>query len=499
MKAPSKQTGRAAAPAAAITASDLQDIVFGQIQIGAGPAATSLGLTNLLPVDEGNLGDLPWFWLIGSQFNDATYAWLNNIFAYNSDGYVGATGPMTSAYSNVLRSIAYILDPADQAAIQNANTEVAADVNTLINDWTTTIGPIPAGVSGQLAQLTYIQQQILSWAASPPLTLSAFRGSTNPGSLLNIPVGGNQVVSDLQTYLNATSAVATIQNAVQSFTAQLTATLNNVNPAILPTSLLPGWMQGTPSGEFYPLITIAESTSNLTNALQPSPGTGTSFSVSFTAQAMANNQVQVTSASGSVGVGDLLFFLAFEEQSQSQSLFSADSSVTTCSITLSFNGVTTFTPQYAGYNVSTGIGWWNPQAIEEAVNPLPNQSGYAFTTTPDYNFLVNGNFGVLARLLISQQPTITVSYTTSNYSAFESMFQSQSSWGVSFLGIGLAGGSQSAFSASTSFNAQSNTVTLTMSPAGVTVPVSPNQGLAYVIGAEIFWPGVSTAQNQAGI
>jgi hypothetical protein len=122
----------------------------------------------------------------------------------------------------------------------------------------------------------------------------------------------------------------------------------------------------------------------------------------------------------------------------------------------------------------------------------PGVSGYQFTPNPGLNFATNGNFGFVSRLMISQQPIVTLTFDTSNYSAFTQKIQEQSSWGITFLGIPLAGGDQSYYHATTSQNSNANTVTITMTPAGITTPVSPTDQLAYVIGAQILWPGAAS-------
>jgi hypothetical protein len=38
-----------------------------------------------------------------------------------------------------------------------------------------------------------------------------------------------------------------------------------------------------------------------------------------------------------------------------------------------------------------------------------------------------------------------------------------------------------------------------MSPVGTTTPVSATAQLAYVVGAQILWPGASTVQNRAAL
>lgn len=501
---PKGQAATAGAAAKAATANtptvnDLQAIVYQEVQSAAAPTAIAFNMPGMLPVNEGSLGDLPWFYQNGTSFNNATYNWLNSLFAYQSDGYVGSNKEaLTTAYFNVLEDTSYVLDAADSTSLNNANLKNAAVVNTIITDWTSAFGPLPSGT--QISQLNYIMTQVLSWGAAG-LTLGQLRNSTNPMGLLpNIPLGASQLVSDLMTYLANTSSVANIQAAVLSCNNQITQTKNNVNPPSAPT-VGPGFMQtvdATGNTLIVPEVDITESTGVIQNALLPTSG-GTSFSASFSAFAIDSDTVQISSSSGA-GVGDIGFFLGFSsEASSSLNIFSADTTQTSCTVTLTYNGVTTFTPTFYPYNVSTGKGWWNPDPIEEAANPTPNQSGYVFNPTPAYNFGVNGNFGVLSRLMISQQPVISLTYTTSNYAAYQKTFAEQSSWGVSFLGIPLGGGSQSYYSCQTSQDASSNTVTVTMSPAGISTPITPTQQLAYVIGAQILWPGASTTQNAAGI
>lgn len=480
----------------------LQSVVFGEIQSAALPVATAKNFTNLVPVDEGVLGDFPWSWQVGTNVNAKTYTWLNSLFGFESGGYVGTNGEtLTTALSNVLLSTAFVLNAQDAAALNAANLKAGATVNTLITDWTTTQGPIPNTFTTQAAQLNYIATQVLGWG-SPGLTLNALRTSTNPMGLLpNIPLGADQIVSDLMTYLAQTSSVANIQAAVVSFNQQIHQTIANLQP--LSGTVAPaGYMvivNDAGGTQVVPQIQLAETTAVIQNSLLPNPPTaGTTFSAGFTAVAQASNQVQITSQSGAVGVGDLLFFMGFGETSTSNSIFSFDSSLTTCQVNLTFNGVTAVTPLYKAYDISTTTGWWNPTPIRDAANPVPNQSGYAFNPKPAFNFGVNGDFGVISRLLISQQPVISLTYNSTNISAFQQVISQHSSWGVSFLGIALAGGSSSYYKATATLNEQSNTITVTMSPAGAYTPVSATDQLAYVIGAQLLWPGATATQNAAG-
>jgi hypothetical protein len=482
---------------------DLQQVVYQGIQSAARPSAESHKMPNLLSVDEGVIGDLPWFWQVGTNFNAKTYNWLNKLFAYDSDGYVGTKGSsLTTEYFNVLQQTAYVLDAADANALNSANLAAAAVAQTVITDWTSTMGPFPSGVSTLAAQLNYVISQVLTWGV-PGLTLGQLRNSTNPMALLpNVPFGADQLVNDVMTYLAKTSSVANIQAAVVSFNSQIGAAKANTNPQPPVTSAKPGFMtivnsDGTTA--FVPQMTVQESIASIQNALVPTSG-GNNFTASFTATTSDSSTVQISNSLGARGagpIGDLLVFSA--STGVKQTLFSFSSSVSSCTVEMVFNGVTTFTPGLLSYDISTGVGWWNPAPIEEAANPTPGQSGYQFSPQPAFDFGVNGNFGVISRLLISQQPVIRLTYTSSDFAALQRTFQSQTSWGVRFLGISLAGGSNSYFSSTTSQDASAGTITMTMSPSGITNPVAAPDQLAYVVGAQVLWPGASTLQNLAGI
>ncbi len=483
--------------AAATANDDLQQLVYKEIQEGAAPVAAALGMPNMVAIDEGLLGDFPWYWQNGTNFNEKTFGWINNVFAYNQDGYLQTSGEAyTTAYFNVLQDTAYVLDSADASAYNNANDANAAVVNTVISDWTTTMGAFPAGTpSTQIGELNYVMTQVLTWG-TPGLTLGQLRNSTNPTSLLpNIPLGANQIVNDLMTYLANTSSVANIQASVLSANNQLAQTKLAISPA--PTTLpVEGWMQTSDDKGnmlIVPEIDVDESTAVIQNNLLPKSGTGKSFTASFTAAQGSSNTVDVTASVGGGAVGDLDFFITLSgSASSSLNIFSADSSQESVEVGMQFNGVTTVTPKPYPYSITSGKGWWNPEPVQNAANDSSSQSGYQFTPEPPYNFATDGDFGFLSRLLISQQPVLTLTYNTSNYSAYEKTFQEQSSWGVSFLGIPLGGGSQSYYSCETSYESSSQTVTVTMTPVGNVSPVTPTDQLAYVVGGEVDWIGAAS-------
>lgn len=102
---------------------DLASVVLSTIQQGALPVATSLDMRNMLAVDEGSLGDFPWFWQSGTNFNANTYNWLNNVFAFNpTDNDLATSGQnFMTEYFNVLMDLSYVLSATDANALNSAN------------------------------------------------------------------------------------------------------------------------------------------------------------------------------------------------------------------------------------------------------------------------------------------------------------------------------------------------------------------------------------------
>lgn len=450
----------------------------------------SLNIHNMEPLDEGLLGDFPWFWNNAGTFNGLTYNWLNNLISYNSDGYLQATGgSFINDYYNVMMDINYVLSPQDQSALNNATNAAATIVNTTVSDFVALFGPIPAQyTSSSSATMNYIISVVLSWGV-PGLTLNQLRTSTNPMALLpNIPFGAASVVNDVMSYLNATTSVQNIQSAVISYNAQITQIKNNLNPA--PPTAKPGWMLTTTNGQVpVPAFNISPSTASIQNALYPTGG-GNSFSVSLNVSKLDQNTVKVSASGGIGGSGWIDFFKLSGGVSASYNAFSFDQQTTDCSIKMTYNGVTAVTPAGYQYDVTSGTGWWDPAPIKQAVNYSPSVSGYKFTPQPPYNFGANGNFGFISSLIVSQQPVFELTYTSGNFSQFQQTFQEQSSWGISFLGIPLAGGSQSYYNSQLSQNSQTGSITIKMSPPLNSTPVPTLGQVAYVIGAQVIWPGV---------
>jgi hypothetical protein len=161
---------------------------------------------------------------------------------------------------------------------------------------------------------------------------------------------------------------------------------------------------------------------------------------------------------------------------------------------------------YAGYSLvpvntlawqqATNQGWYFGDPIAQAVtNGSKNVTGFKFIAPTGYNLqsITNGgNFGQLTSLLISNYPTISITYTNANFTEFEQHWSESVSGNLSLFGfISLGSFSQGAYGSSYQRGADNSsfTVTFSASPQVITLPTLMQQ--AYVIGGAVNNPGVT--------
>jgi hypothetical protein len=151
---------------------------------------------------------------------------------------------------------------------------------------------------------------------------------------------------------------------------------------------------------------------------------------------------------------------------------------------------------------ATNQGWYYGDPIAQAVaNGSKDVTGFKFVAPTGYNLQAitnGGNFGQLTALLISNYPTITITYTNANYTEFEEHWSESTSGNLSLFGfISLGSFSQGAYGSTYKRGADNSTFTVTFSasPQVVTLPTLMQQ--AYVIGGAVNNPGVTPGSSLA--
>ena len=483
-----------AAPAGGATLDQIKKQLFAEVIKQAGAIASAKGMKNIVAVDQGLTGALPWFYNNGGNFNENTFQWLNHVWKYNADGFMETDGSdFTTALYNILQSIKYELDPKSQAAINQANTTNAVILNTVLQNYTGTFGPFPSNLTTPAQKIAFVEKEVLSWAATGVvITLSQLQSAVNPAALLpNMPLAAGGFLPSFIQYLTGMNAVLHLQQITLSHNNQVEAMINNLTSALPVTSAGNGWMQTQDENGnifFQPEISVSPATSMIQNALT---GKGNGFKVS-----MNMNKVDSHTAKLSVGGGlgfnvPILDVMTFGlKGGVKYDTFSVDTTTTDCTIEVSFDGVTTFTPQPLAYNISQNYGWWDPSVIKDALNHVAGTSGYTFgATPPPYNFKVDGDFGFIKNLLISNPPTITITYNNADYNSISKALAGTASTQLDFLGLGFVKASGSYYKSDVQKTSAGTGVVITMAPDLTVAPVAPLLQDAYVIGADIIWPG----------
>ena len=103
-----------------------------------------------------------------------------------------------------------------------------------------------------------------------------------------------------------------------------------------------------------------------------------------------------------------------------------------------------------------------------------------------------GNFGLLTNLLISNYPTIEITYSNANYSKFMENWSQTVNGNLTLFGfIKLGSFSQGVYSSSVTQGSDNSSFKVTFSASPEVTNVPQNQKTAFVIGAAVTNPGAN--------
>jgi hypothetical protein len=462
--------------------------------------ATLTDTSGLQAYNQDGVGNFPYWLTTGPQrsFNNMTYEWIDQVVAYDPQtGALKNTGDrMTGQLATVVYpKLSYALNGADSAKLQATQTQTAAQGNALITAYTQNVAPIPPGTANNL---DYVTSQILGWGPTDkPLTLMALENSLDlREDLPNMPASGQAVLPALTIWLNASSSTLSLQSAVSSGTnwsSYLGKAVRSPNADSSVATLDPKDATAQPVKK--PKWTINEDANTLLNGLKNSEKKVT-VSISARSMSSATSELQINGqAAGRFGWDFLTFGVSGKV---SYNVYTANTSAASVSVEIIYPGVTAVTvkPMAAQRSGNGGIGWMDQtdltQASKNGQQLPPPESGYVFTPAlpSSISMRKQGNFGYLNTIIISNQPTIKITYSGGDSSTYKSVFQQSSSWQVKLLGIfTVASGSQSYYKAKVEEHASGSGFSVTIAPDGTEFNVPDAQKTANVLAANPTWPG----------
>lgn len=451
-----------------------------------------------------SVGDFPWFYMDSNDnFNLNTFNYVNNRVAPATDGSGSAT--LTDAFDNdysaLLGQITFGLSSADQATLNTASTNADLQAGAVVSAYEQAYGAITDAelkAAGYVNKIDYITNVVVAgqWSgAKPPLTLQQLERARNlAGELPDMPASGQNLLPLISSYLGKMTSALPLEDAQgqgQWMLNQLTG--NTQSP-----SSDNGGMQTKDSGgntAEHVAYALGKSTAEISNDLNNS---GRTIEVNMTANYVDETTTNVsveTYGGGVIGWEDFFVFEAGGETSEQYNMSSFVGTASTLTIQWSVSGYSLVDITPSAFQEDTLNGWYSAQPVAQAAqNEGKDVTGYKFGTSQvPYNFAEGGDFGILAKVMISNYPTIVMTVSEASYNDMETTLATQTKWEVSFLGIGLGGGSESTYQATVQQNDQVQGYTITFAPSAPVTAVTDFDQRAYVLGGEVIYPG---AQQQ---
>lgn len=457
-------------------------------------------VSELQSYNQNGQGNFPYWLITGPQnsFNSLTYNWIDQVIEFNAEdgAYQSTSNTMVGQLATVVYpKLSYALDKTDLDKLQTTQTVTAAQGNQLVTQYTQNVAAIPADTPNNL---NYVAGQILTWGpAGEKITLKDLKNSFDLVELLpNMPAGGSAILPSFTTWLDAASSTLSLQNAVSfgnAYISYLKSSVKKPNDATDILTLNPTDPQAEPVKQSK--WTVTPNSNALLNSLK---NQGKKVALSITASNSSSTTTELSvngSAAGSFGPSWLTFGAG---GGSSYNVHSANSSQASAKIEISYPGVTSVTslPMAAQLSGASAEGWMDQTVLTQAntngTTIPPSESGYIFQPAlpPATKLGKNGNFGYLNTVIISNQPTIKITYEGGDSSTYKSVFEEHSDWSVSLLGIfTIAKASQSYYKAVVEDSASGSGFTVTITPDGTEFSVPDSQKRANVIAGAATWPG----------
>ena len=448
--------------------------------------ASALGSQPLVNFESGGLGNFPYYYLDPAtlNFNKLTYDWINTPLLGGNPPIQQSTGALfTNSFISVLSKVVYQLSRADTATLNNAYANATNQQMALLNAWKSTYGTLPTPSQGQMP-IDAIMSIICTKWADPPTTVNAIQNSINLQNLLNnAPPSGQAMMPVIANYVNALGSSVTLANAQTMNNAYVNAALRALQT---PSAANGGMLLNSSSTTYYPSYTFGTDLSAIINGLQSSNTVEITMDVSI---ASATEYSVSIRGGTSFTIPFLEFFSLGVGANASYFHDEIVKSANSVSVKMTFTGVTLVNYRPSAFNESVLQNWCFMQPILDAIkNQGQDVSGYHFSPSPGVDFSLNGQFGILQGVAISNYPSAEITVTSSNYQSIQTTFQQSVSTSISFLGIPLGGGSESTYSNSASSSSSTSTVTIKLTPPPNMVAGSNTSSVGWVLGVQTNYP-----------
>lgn len=450
-------------------------------------------------------GDFMWRYENGDhKFNQGTFNYISaNILPDSIPGvaHLSSEGGFPNAYNQIVNSIVYTLSKENQDKLYRMQNDASMEAQTIVGDYENIFKPI---TDAQLAEahvetgidyvISYVLGSLWSGKKEAPLTYTEMAGARNLTELLpKMPLAGDQIVTDVSTYLAIMQPVNGLKDSLQNGAYRIkklkenSARPSDKNGGIKlfdPSNgtVLDGYQVGYSINTPFQAINndLQNKERSISLTMTTAQSSGSSLSVNINGQA-------------GFDVGSWLKFST--EASGEYDMSKAQGTSTECSVTMKWEGYSLVSMSPTAWQQATNVGWYDKDVIEQAVeNGDKDVDGFKFVSAAPYNmedFIDGGNFGRLTNLLIANYPTIEITYKHADYSKFQQSWNEKISGNLTLFGfIKLGSINQGAYGSTFQEGADNSTFTVKFSASPQVTSVPQYQMAAFVIGGAIENPGV---------
>ncbi|RKH15421.1 hypothetical protein D7V97_00040 [Corallococcus sp. CA053C] len=457
---------------------------------------------------------------INGNFNAATYNFINPCFEAPSPGTVQANtnNPFNSAWLQLLAGIRYVLSSADQSAYNKAQLVAAqqqlavvsvyqSQFNTITQDQMaaaqTALG-WPAA-SQPVNKINYVIDYMMGlvWTggtgqAALALTSTQMANADDlPSLLIKMPAGGDSVISAATDYFSVMGSNLQYTSELTYNNSILTSLTRNTKAPSASNGGMALNNAGTVEPGLVPGYAVVPSVQALQNALSDPQASAPTLTLSASLVSQGQYQVSI-GAQGGFSVGSLIQVSA--SGSMNYDLASLSGAGSSYTVSIKYPGATLvkFTPN--AWNGSALTGWFYQQVLQQAYRnwnlnkrtPGSAPTGFSFITEPAFDLdpIENGgNFGQLQSLVVSQFPTMQITFNSGNFSQFQQSFSQKVAADVSLFGIiPIASASESSAQSWILQQQSATSFTLTLSAPTMTYPVSVLDATSFVVAASVDSP-----------
>jgi hypothetical protein len=409
---------------------------------------------------------------VNAYYNQATLQDIDTMLGYADNGQLDLTGSsFSNLYAQLLQGVAFVFSSKDAGTINDQDNQATAQVASILKAFTDAGGtfssPLPLG-----GKLQDVFNQL----------------SKTYGSVDKLPDTLNQLRNAIASYKSKAGASYALHSRYYAATARLQAALDHVtNP-----NADNGGMQVDSSTFCVGYTPNKLPTANQLIGELNAPGSEVAVEINVSNFSSNSSQLSISGGTSfKIPIADLLGIKVGASASYDMSRYASQGS--SVSMKMVYPGVTLFSAFPSVLSTDNSTGWYANDILQDVVkNAGQDATGYQLQGS---EFDVSDEFGVgkafsrLKTFVISQQPTITMTFNASNAKQITSDLQVNASVKMDLFGfipLGHAEGSYAVQKVDES--SQDGSVTVTFGPPKPTGTIPLEQQVAYVLGGVASYP-----------